>query len=57
MKFGRLFRNEGMDATHNPEFTTVEAYVAYSDLHGMMDLIEGLFDHVANKVLGTTEIT
>ena len=54
---GRFVRNEGMDATHNPEFTTVEAYVAYSDLHGMMDLIEGLFDHVANKVLGTTEIT
>ena len=41
-EIGRLFRNEGMDATHNPEFTTVEAYVAYSDLHGMMDLIEGL---------------
>ncbi|SUO04830.1 Lysyl-tRNA synthetase, class-2 [Faecalicoccus pleomorphus] len=56
-EIGRLFRNEGMDATHNPEFTTVEAYVAYSDLHGMMDLIEGLFDHVANKVLGTTDIT
>ena len=56
-EIGRLFRNEGMDATHNPEFTTVEAYVAYSDLDGMMDLIEGLFDHVANKVLGTTEIT
>ncbi|MGJ0776808.1 lysine--tRNA ligase [Faecalicoccus pleomorphus] len=56
-EIGRLFRNEGMDATHNPEFTTVEAYVAYSDLHGMMDLIEGLFDNVANKILGTTEIT
>ena len=42
---------------HNPEFTTVEAYVAYSDLHGMMDLIEGLFDSVANEVLGTTDIT
>ena len=56
-EIGRLFRNEGMDATHNPEFTTVEAYVAYSDLHGMMDLIEGLFDYVANEVLGTTEIT
>ena len=46
-----------MDAMHNPEFTTVEAYVAYSDLHGMMDLIEGLFDSVANEVLGTTDIT
>ncbi len=55
-EIGRLFRNEGMDATHNPEFTTVEAYVAYSDLNGMMDLIEGLFDYVANEVLGTTEI-
>ena len=56
-EIGRLFRNEGMDAMHNPEFTTVEAYVAYSDLHGMMDLIEGLFDSVANEVLGTTNIT
>lgn len=56
-EIGRLFRNEGMDAMHNPEFTTVEAYVAYSDLYGMMDLIEGLFDYVANEVLGTTEIT
>ena len=56
-EIGRLFRNEGMDRTHNPEFTTVEAYVAYSDLHGMMDLIEGLFDSVANEVLGTTDIT
>ncbi len=55
-EIGRLFRNEGMDATHSPEFTTVEAYVAYSDLNGMMDLIEGLFDYVANEVLGTTEI-
>ena len=56
-EIGRLFRNEGMDAMHNPEFTTVEAYVAYSDLYGMMNLIEGLFDSVANEVLGTTEIT
>ena len=56
-EIGRLFRNEGLDAMHNPEFTTVEAYVAYSDLHGMMDLIEGLFDSVANEVLGTTDIT
>ena len=52
----RLFRNEGMDATHNPEFTTVEAYVAYSDLNGMMDLIEGLLESVAMEVCGTTEI-
>ena len=56
-EIGRLFRNEGMDATHNPEFTTVEAYIAYSDLHGMMDLIEGLFRFTANKVLGTETIT
>lgn len=55
-EIGRLFRNEGMDATHNPEFTTVEAYVAYSDLSGMMDLIEGLFRFVSQKVLGTTTI-
>ena len=55
-EIGRLFRNEGMDATHNPEFTTVEAYVAYSDLHGMMDLIEGLLEYVVKEVCGTTEI-
>ena len=55
-EIGRLFRNEGMDATHNPEFTTVEAYVAYSDLSGMMDLVEGLLNHVAETVCGTTEI-
>ncbi len=55
-EIGRLFRNEGMDATHNPEFTTVEAYVAYSDLHGMMDLVEGLLEYVAMEVCGTTEI-
>lgn len=55
-EIGRLFRNEGMDATHNPEFTTVEAYLAYSDLEGMMDLIEGLVEYVANEVCGTTEI-
>lgn len=56
-EIGRLFRNEGMDQTHNPEFTTVEAYVAYSDLQGMMDLIEGLFRYVARRVLGTEIIT
>ena len=55
-EIGRLFRNEGMDLKHNPEFTTVEAYVAYSDLEGMMKLCENLFEDVANKVLGTTEI-
>lgn len=56
-EIGRLFRNEGMDQTHNPEFTTFEAYVAYSDLEGMMDLIEGLMRSVAQEVLGTQVIT
>ena len=46
-EIGRLFRNEGMDPKHNPEFTTVEAYVAYSDIEGMMALNEGLFESVA----------
>ena len=55
-EIGRLFRNEGMDLKHNPEFTTIEAYVAYSDLEGMMKLNEGLFEYVANEVLGTTEV-
>ena len=55
-EIGRLFRNEGMDLKHNPEFTTIEAYVAYSDLEGMMSLCENLFEDVATKVLGTTEI-
>ncbi|MCR4856055.1 MAG: lysine--tRNA ligase [Erysipelotrichaceae bacterium] len=55
-EIGRLFRNEGMDLKHNPEFTTVEAYVAYSDLEGMMTLCENLFEEVSTKVLGTTEI-
>ncbi len=55
-EIGRLFRNEGMDLKHNPEFTTVEAYVAYSDLEGMMKLCESLFEEVSTKVLGTTEL-
>ncbi len=55
-EIGRLFRNEGMDSTHNPEFTTVEAYLAYSDMEGMMDLIENCFSYLATEVLGTTEI-
>ena len=55
-EIGRLFRNEGMDLKHNPEFTTVEAYMAYSDLEGMMVLCENLFEEVALKVLGTTDI-
>ena len=56
-EIGRLFRNEGMDATHNPEFTTVEAYMAYGDLSDMMDLAEGLFSELALNILGTTELT
>ena len=56
-EIGRLFRNEGMDSTHNPEFTTVEAYLAYSDINGMMELCEGLFRHVAETVLGTTKFS
>ena len=55
-EIGRLFRNEGMDATHNPEFTTIEAYLAYSDMTGMMDLMEELFKSVSSTVLGTTDI-
>ena len=49
-EIGRLFRNEGMDSTHNPEFTTVEAYLAYGDLSDMMDLVEGLFIKLANEI-------
>ena len=56
-EIGRLFRNEGMDAKHNPEFTTVEAYVAYSDLEGMMNLVEGLLKSVAQNVLNTTTVS
>ena len=56
-EIGRLFRNEGMDKNHNPEFTTVEAYVAYSDMEGMMELTEGLMENVAFDVLGTTDVT
>ena len=54
---GRIFRNEGMDATHNPEFTSVEMYQAYTDFHGMMDLIEELYQTVTEKVCGTLDIT
>jgi len=56
-EIGRLFRNEGMDAKHNPEFTTVEAYLAYSDMEGMMDLVESCLSTVTKDVLGTYEIT
>ena len=55
-EIGRLFRNEGMDATHNPEFTTVEAYLAYGDMSDMMNLAEGLFNYLALEVCGTDVI-
>ena len=53
---GRIFRNEGMDATHNPEFTSIEMYQAYTDYFGMMDLIENLYRTVATKICGTDTI-
>ena len=56
-EIGRLFRNEGMDATHNPEFTTVEAYLAYGDSSDMMQLVEELISKLAMDLLHTTEIT
>ena len=55
-EIGRVFRNEGTDAMHNPEFTLMELYQAYTDYHGMMDLTEGLYRHVAQKVCGTTKL-
>lgn len=55
-EIGRLFRNEGMDATHNPEFTTMESYEAYVDFNDVMDMTEQLFAYVAKEVLGTTRI-
>lgn len=55
-EIGRIFRNEGMDKNHNPEFTTIELYKAYSDLEGMMDLTEGIISYVAEEVLGTYDI-
>ena len=56
-EMGRIFRNEGMDQKHNPEFTSIELYAAYQDYHDMMDITEELFSKVAQKVLGTTKIT
>ena len=53
-EIGRVFRNEGLDTRHNPEFTLMELYQAYTDYHGMMDLTENMFRHVAKEVLGTT---
>lgn len=55
-EIGRIFRNEGMDVRHNPEFTTIELYEAYSDYNDMMDIVEELFSKVSMKVLGTTKV-
>ena len=55
-EIGRVFRNEGLDTRHNPEFTLMELYQAYTDYHGMMDLTENMYRHVAQEVLGTTKI-
>ena len=55
-EIGRVFRNEGLDTRHNPEFTLMERYQAYTDYNGMMDLTENLYRHVAQEVLGTTKI-
>ena len=55
-EIGRLFRNEGMDRNHNPEFTTIEVYKAYSDLEGMMELTEGIVSNAAMEVNGTYEL-
>lgn len=56
-EIGRVFRNEGLDTRHNPEFTLMELYQAYTDYNGMMDLTEDMFRHVAQEVCGTTKIT
>ena len=56
-EIGRIFRNEGMDTKHNPEFTTIELYQAYTDYKGMMDITEDMVIHCCEKVLGTTKVT
>ena len=56
-EIGRVFRNEGMDTKHNPEFTLMEAYLAYSDLSGMMDLTEGMFTTIAKEIVGKMDYT
>ena len=56
-EIGRIFRNEGMDPKHNPEFTTVELYEAYTDFHGMMDIFEGLLSSAAMDILGTYKLS
>ena len=55
-EIGRIFRNEGMDPKHNPEFTTVELYQAYADFHDMMDIAEGIISGAAKEILGTYEV-
>ena len=55
-EIGRIFRNEGMSVRHNPEFTMMELYEAYTDYHGMMERIEGIFTHVTQTVLGTLQV-
>lgn len=54
---GRIFRNEGMDTKHNPEFTTIELYQAFTDYHGIMDLVEEMYSMLAEKICGSTKIT
>ena len=56
-EIGRVFRNEGMDIRHNPEFTELELYAAYEDFHDMMDIVEKIFSRTAQEILGTTKIT
>ena len=56
-EMGRIFRNEGMDVKHNPEFTTIELYEAYTDYRGMMEITEQLIKHVTQAVCGTLQIT
>src|SRR5699024_4636622 len=56
-EIGRVFRNEGIDTTHNPEFTMLELYTAYTDYQDVMNLVEGIFSTVIEKVKGTTTIS
>lgn len=56
-EIGKMFRNEGMDRTHNPEFTSMEIYVAYKDYDWMMEMVENCLEYIAKEVLGTTEVT
>lgn len=56
-EIGRVFRNEGIDTTHNPEFTMMEVYTAYTDYHDVMDLVEGIFENVTRNVKGNTTVT